>query len=60
MIIVQYPFKAANNITLPSLEIGCRRFNRSPNDILSDVWEAEDGETMVIEFPPYACVSSHL
>lgn len=44
---------------LPCLTVKCRRFIPGPNDVLAETYEAPDGSTTTIEFPPYACVSDN-
>ncbi len=56
VVQVRFPFKAAQHAPYPTLSLNCRKFLPSSNDVLDDVWEAADGEQMVIVFPPYACV----
>jgi hypothetical protein len=41
----------------PVLQISCQRFIPKGDDFLCESYEAPDGETMTVTFPPFACVS---
>jgi hypothetical protein len=40
----------------PELRVICRLFVAGPADVLSETYEAPGGKTVVVQFPPYACV----
>lgn len=42
-------------VTLPSMSINCRKFLPGPNDVLGETYEASDGTSVFVEFPPFAC-----
>lgn len=41
---------------MPTLTISCREFSPSSDDILSETWKVQ-GQVIVLDLPPYACVS---
>ncbi|KAK7216190.1 hypothetical protein V2G26_004193 [Clonostachys chloroleuca] len=55
IIRVQYPFTIHLDTPRPTMPIICRKFTSKSIDILKDVWEGENGDRLVLEFPPFAC-----
>jgi hypothetical protein len=49
-------FACSNGRQVPTLEVTCRRFVPGPHDVLVEPYEAPDGEIMIVESSPYACV----
>lgn len=58
IIRVQYPFTIHLDTPRPTMPIICRKFTYKSIDILKDVWEGENGDRLVLEFPPFACAST--
>lgn len=56
-ITLAFPFKGGSTADHPTLSMGCREFvPRDGIDILTDVWEGDDGEKLILEFPAWALV----
>ena len=49
-------FTVRSTRQVPILSIRCRRFIPRPNDVLVEPYEASDGEIMLVQSPPFACV----
>jgi hypothetical protein len=41
---------------VPRLPLRCRRFVPRPSDVLVEPYEASDGEIILVQSPPFACV----
>lgn len=55
-----FPVAGSPDRVVPFMSVGCRRFVPGPNDVLSESYEAPDGDIISLEFPPFACVSIRL
>lgn len=53
-ICQDFDFRSSSPV--PIMPIRCRRFNPRPSDVLVETYEASDGEIILLERPPFACV----
>ena len=53
---IRQDFTVRSSRQVPIMPVRCRRFDPRPNDVLVDAFGATDGEIMLVQPPPFACV----
>ena len=53
---IRQDFTVRSSRQVPIMPVRCRRFDPRPNDVIVDAFGATDGEIMLVQPPPFACV----